>query len=62
MHDTCDRTLFCRCFDTTPPRPAGGRRETADTNHQPAHAGRSPVGPILRPDVYCMQRWLDLNA
>jgi len=63
MLDTNDRVVICRCFDAAPPALHISWRELADAGHRPDHAGRSrDAVSFLRPDVPCLQHWMDLNA
>ncbi len=53
------RLPLCRCFAENPPALRGG--DAHPTNGETAQY-EVESSLILRPDVRCLQRWIDLNA
>jgi hypothetical protein len=63
MHDSSDRLTFCRCFEAAPSFFLdAGPVNPAEATRQPVPARRPPAPSLLRPDVHCLQRWIDLSA
>ena len=61
MHGTLDRAPLCRCFDAD--RGLQLRAAAFPTDDAPdATNGESEPRMPLRPEVHCLQRWIDLNA
>ena len=59
MRTIQDRLTLCRCF--TEDRPAI-RNPDANPGSGETVLRESDASPALRPDVRCLQRWIDLNA
>ena len=61
MQTILDRIPVCRCFHEDRPAPRNGASQRAADALDPS-AWESEARLPLRPDVPCLQRWLDLNA
>ncbi len=59
MQPISDRRPLCRCFAEDPPALRGSDANPAN-GETASYEAESSL--ILRPDVRCLQRWIDLNA
>ncbi|HVS37356.1 MAG TPA: hypothetical protein VMS17_17475 [Gemmataceae bacterium] len=60
MQPILDRIPLCRCFADDRPALPGAVRPIRDVGDPVRMDRESPLS--LRPDVNCLQRWIDLNA
>ena len=59
MQTIRNRVPLCSCFSEDRPALRGPDTNPADGETAPRESDSSPA---LRPDVHCLQRWIDLNA